>query len=142
MLKSVKEAASNYSLSFSTCVKSSSTGVARPKMLTETDRRVLPSSTCSTTPVNELNGPSDNLDRLACLERNRRAWTLGGILQLLDHTLGFGVGDRRRLAFGTQKSRDFRNIFDQVPGRVIQIHTNQDIALGILCARPAVSGRA
>jgi len=42
----------------STCSKSSSTGVARPKIETETLTRFLSKSSSSTTPVNELNGPS------------------------------------------------------------------------------------
>src|SRR6516162_6001369 len=45
--------------SFSTCPNSSSTGVARPKMDTATFRRERPSSTSSTVPLKEANGPSD-----------------------------------------------------------------------------------
>ena len=45
--------------SFLTCEYSSSTGVARPKIETETLTRPLPSSTSSTVPENELNGPSE-----------------------------------------------------------------------------------
>src|SRR6185436_4325964 len=43
---------------FSTCPYSSSTGVARPKIETATLRRPFSSSTSSTNPVNEVNGPS------------------------------------------------------------------------------------
>src|SRR5581483_10899862 len=45
--------------SFSTCPNSSSTGVARPKIDTATLTRERPSSTSSTVPLNEANGPSD-----------------------------------------------------------------------------------
>src|SRR6266508_4522977 len=45
--------------SFSTCPNSSSTGVARPKIETATFTRERPSSTSSTVPLNEANGPSD-----------------------------------------------------------------------------------
>src|SRR5262249_51705453 len=48
-----------YSHIFSTCPNSSSTGVARPKIDTATLTRERPSSTSSTTPLNEANGPSD-----------------------------------------------------------------------------------
>jgi hypothetical protein len=44
---------------FSTCVNSSSTGVARPKIETATLTRERPSSTSSTVPLNEAKGPSD-----------------------------------------------------------------------------------
>src|SRR5207248_11761289 len=44
---------------FSTCVYSSSTGVARPKIDTATLIRDFSSSTSSTTPLNEVNGPSE-----------------------------------------------------------------------------------
>src|SRR4029079_14521439 len=44
---------------FSTCVNSSSTGVARPKIDTATLTRERPSSTSSTVPLNDANGPSD-----------------------------------------------------------------------------------
>src|SRR6185312_15107825 len=43
---------------FSTCVYSSSTGVARPKIDTATLSRAFSSSTSSTRPLNEVNGPS------------------------------------------------------------------------------------
>src|SRR5262249_12282608 len=45
--------------SFSTWPNSSSTGVARPKIETATFRRERPSSTSSTVPLNEANGPSE-----------------------------------------------------------------------------------
>src|SRR5216684_2999798 len=45
--------------SFSTCPNSSSTGVARPKIETATLTRERASSTSSTTPLKEANGPSD-----------------------------------------------------------------------------------
>src|SRR5438046_65932 len=45
--------------SFSTCPNSSSTGVARPKIETATFTRERASSTSSTTPLKEANGPSD-----------------------------------------------------------------------------------
>src|SRR6185503_13253778 len=45
--------------SFSTCPNSSSTGVARPKIETATFTRERPSSTSSTVPLNDANGPSD-----------------------------------------------------------------------------------
>src|SRR6185437_10666197 len=45
--------------SFSTCPNSSSTGVARPKIDTATFTRERASSTSSTVPLNEANGPSD-----------------------------------------------------------------------------------
>src|SRR5712691_2680375 len=44
---------------FSTCEYSSSTGVARPKIDTATLIRDFSSSTSSTTPLNEVNGPSE-----------------------------------------------------------------------------------
>src|SRR5262249_14245782 len=44
---------------FSTCPNSSSTGVARPKIDTATLTRERPSSTSSTVPLNEANGPSE-----------------------------------------------------------------------------------
>src|SRR6266849_546999 len=44
---------------FSTCVNSSSTGVARPKIETATFTRERPSSTSSTVPLNDSNGPSE-----------------------------------------------------------------------------------
>src|SRR6202171_1618237 len=44
---------------FSTWLNSSSTGVARPKMLTATLSRERSSSTSSTVPLNEAKGPSD-----------------------------------------------------------------------------------
>src|SRR5687767_9639170 len=44
---------------FSTCPNSNSTGVARPKIETATFTRERPSSTSSTVPLNEANGPSD-----------------------------------------------------------------------------------
>src|SRR5690606_38766006 len=43
---------------FSTCMKSSSTGVARPKIDTSTRRRPLSGFTSSTVPLNPENGPS------------------------------------------------------------------------------------
>src|SRR5690606_12401954 len=46
---------------FSTCSYSSSTGVARPKMETDTRRRARSSSTLSTTPSKLANGPSVTL---------------------------------------------------------------------------------
>src|SRR6266849_5876119 len=46
---------------FSTCPISSSTRVGRPKMETATLSRERPSSTSSTTPLKEANGPSDTL---------------------------------------------------------------------------------
>jgi hypothetical protein len=45
--------------SFSTCPNSSSTGVARPKIETATLSRERPSSTSSTVPLKDANGPSD-----------------------------------------------------------------------------------
>src|SRR6202165_3191258 len=45
--------------SFSTCPNSSSTGVARPKIETATFTRERASSTSSTTPLKEANGPSE-----------------------------------------------------------------------------------
>src|SRR5215468_6489501 len=44
---------------FSTCPISSSTRVGRPKIETATLSRERPSSTSSTTPLNDANGPSD-----------------------------------------------------------------------------------
>ena len=44
---------------FSTCPNSSSTGVARPKIDTATLTRERASSTSSTVPLNDANGPSD-----------------------------------------------------------------------------------
>src|SRR5207248_9247276 len=44
---------------FSTCEYSSSTGVARPKIDTATLSRDFSSSTSSTTPLNEVKGPSE-----------------------------------------------------------------------------------
>src|SRR5215468_9606485 len=45
--------------SFSTCPNSSSTGVGRPKMLTATLTRERASSTSSTVPLKDANGPSE-----------------------------------------------------------------------------------
>src|SRR5262249_14355754 len=54
---------------FSTCTKSSSTGVARPKMLISTRSLPLSGFTSSTTPLKSWNGPSMTLTCSPCSKR-------------------------------------------------------------------------
>ena len=60
---------------FSTCEYSSSTGVARPKIDTATLIRAFSSSTSSTRPLNEVNGPSQTR---TCSPTSKVTGFLGG----------------------------------------------------------------
>src|SRR4029079_7392350 len=135
------------SYSFSTCPNSSSTGVARPKIDTATFTRERPSSTSSTTPLNDANGPSDKRQHishahsrergersvghahlLADLERHRRLRTLNAFLHLMQDTVGFSVRNRHRLFVGAAKSGDLRRVLDEVIDLVGEIHLHQHVA--------------
>jgi len=78
-----------YSRLFSTWAEIQvSTGVARPKMLTETLRRILSASTFSTTPVKEIERTIDDFDHFAIFVNDAGARALRRVLQFLDQALG------------------------------------------------------
>ena len=103
---------------FSTCVNSSSTGVARPKIDTATFKRERSSSTSSTVPLNEVNGPSATRTCSPISKRDRRLRTLGAFLHLVQDAIDFALAQRHRLVVLTEKAGDLRHVLDQVIGLV------------------------
>src|SRR5271170_3742361 len=136
---------------FSTCTKSSSTGVARPKI--EIRTRTLPFSgfTSSTVPLKSWKGPSTtliasptsnstflalrpkpkvlfDLDRLALLEQHLGLGPERALLHLLLDFLDLGHRHFGRIGGMPDEAGDFRRILYDVPGLVVAHHLHEDIA--------------
>ena len=98
---------------FSTCVNSSSTGVARPKIETATFTRERPSSTSSTVPLNDANGPSDTR---TCSPTSNETEGFGRSMPSL-HLVQDAIGRRPRSASASCRCRGslhFRGVLDQM----------------------------
>jgi len=80
---------------------------ARPKIETATLRRERASSTSSTVPLNEANGPSDTRTCSPTSNEIEGLGPLDALLHLIDDALGFGLGNRHRLVVGAEESGDF-----------------------------------
>ena len=113
---------------FSTCVNSSSTGVARPKIDTATFTRLRSSSTSSTVPLNEVKGPSATR---TCSPISKVMVDLGcsaPSLHLVEDAVHFALAQRHGLVVLAEEAGDLRHVLDQVIDLVGQLGVQQHIA--------------
>ena len=114
--------------SFSTCKKSSSTGVARPKIVTMTFSVFRSVFTSSTTPLKLANGPSLIRTWSPLLERVLRLRLLGGDRHLMQDLVDLLARERRRLRAGADEPGDLRRVLHHMPRVVGHVHLDQDVA--------------
>ena len=113
---------------YSTCRKSSSTGVARPKMVTRT-RSVLRSGLISSTlPEKFAKGPSMILHRLVLLERHLRARPLGRSRLAVQNRIHFVGGERDGLVAAADESGDARRVLHFMPQLIVHFHLHQHVS--------------
>ena len=113
---------------FSTCKKSNSTGVARPKIVTITFNVFLSRFTSSTTPLKLVNGPS--LIR-TCSPFSNMYFGFGfsaAVFTCVENLLDFVLAQRRRLRARADKAGDLRRVLHHVPRVVGHVHLDQDVA--------------
>src|SRR6478609_5189097 len=96
-------------------------------METATLSRERPSSTSSTTPLKDANGPSDTR---TCSPTSKETDGLGRSMPSCTwcRMRCFGLRDRLRLVIGPEKSRHFRGVLDEVVGLVGKVHLHQHVA--------------
>ena len=100
----------------STCQYSSSTGVARPKMVTET--RSLPRLGIDflDDAVLALERTVGDLDGVADLEADGRADALLALLDLGEHRLDLALAHRDRAVLGAGEADHAVHLLDEIPG--------------------------
>ena len=113
---------------FSTCPYSSSTGVARPKMDTATFNRARSSSTSSTFPSKEANGPSATRMRspISKLTDGFGRSTPSCTCAMMRSASESGIGVGRLSA--PKETRDLGRVLDEVIGLIRHVHLHQHVA--------------
>ena len=94
-------------------MNSSSTGVARPKIDTATFKRERSSSTSSTVPLNEVNGPSATRTCSPISKVIDGLGTLGAFGHLIEDAVDFALAQRHRLVVLAEEAGDLRHVLDQ-----------------------------
>ena len=114
--------------SFSTWRNSSSTGVARPKIVTIT--RNVPRSvlTSSTLPGEIGERAVDDAHVVVLLESHLRARAFGGGRLAVENLIHFVGAERDRLSSAAHKSRHSRGGFYGVPELVVHFHFDEHVA--------------
>ncbi len=97
-------------------------------MDTATFTRERPSSTSSTRPSNDANGPSFTRTALAHFVMYGRLRTLDALLHLPLDARRLGFGNRHRLVVGAKEARHLRRVLEEVIDIVGQIALHEHIA--------------
>src|ERR1700680_2902504 len=79
--------------------------------------------------------PVGDADLFADLESNRGLWPLDPLLDLAHDARRLGLADRRGPAAAPEKAGDLGGVLDEMPGLVVEIHLDQDIAREKLALR-------
>src|SRR5580704_6281304 len=72
--------------------------------------------------------PVGDADLFADLESNRGLWPLDPLLDLAHDARRLGLADRRGPAATPEKAGDLGGVLDEMPGLVVEIHLDQDVA--------------